>query len=271
LWAARGAGSGSFGVITRMTFNLHNVSMARSFDWEGIVSQEQAARALVRWQDWFCVAPRDVSGSLFAQKDKTQRIRINIRALQIGESAHLLRDLESIIAELHHGGRPVTRSQNFTQAIAWFSNDEDGSPCYTKSKSDILNAQLDYSAAAFVLDLLPIGVDAEFFTLGGAMSDLHRSDTAFAHRDANLSIQWGVSWERPAAAKTQVSILERYYEELRPLMSDAALVNYADCDLAEPTRSYWGPNVPRLIAIKRKFDPFNLFHHALSVPTRLQG
>lgn len=55
---------------------------------------------------------------------------------------------------------------------------------------------------------------------------------------------------------------------------DGALINHPDVDLADPAWNtsgvpwstiYYQANYPRLRAIKARFDPRNIFHHALSI------
>ena len=53
---------------------------------------------------------------------------------------------------------------------------------------------------------------------------------------------------------------------MRPHMPGAAYVNYRDLELPDYAAAYWGDNLPRLIAVKRHYDPDNLFRHAQSVP-----
>ena len=53
---------------------------------------------------------------------------------------------------------------------------------------------------------------------------------------------------------------------MRPYMADASYVNYCDLDLPDYATAYWGSNLARLSAVKRQYDPDNLFRHAQSVP-----
>jgi hypothetical protein len=52
---------------------------------------------------------------------------------------------------------------------------------------------------------------------------------------------------------------------------DGCYINMPDTDLnqygpATALRLYYGGNLPRLIQTKQRWDPNNLFHHALSIP-----
>jgi hypothetical protein len=102
------------------------------------------------------------------------------------------------------------------------------------------------------------------------VNDLEPTATAFPHRvDSLLVIQWGVSWKTPGQEISRRKILDDFYARIRPFMSAGAFLNYIDADLPNPARAYWGSNLERLVAVKRKYDPRNVFQHALSIPIRM--
>jgi hypothetical protein len=78
-----------------------------------------------------------------------------------------------------------------------------------------------------------------------------------------------VSWKTPGQEISRRKILDDFYARIRPFMSAGAFLNYIDADLPNPARAYWGSNLERLVAVKRKYDPRNVFQHALSIPIRM--
>jgi FAD/FMN-containing dehydrogenase len=98
--------------------------------------------------------------------------------------------------------------------------------------------------------------------LHGAAGRVPTSDTAFPHR-----YDHHVAWitpigDDPADDVKIIRWAREFWEGLKPFVDRAVYVNALEDDLEEgerPVREVYGANYERLRALKRKFDPSNLF------------
>ncbi|WP_445398932.1 FAD-binding oxidoreductase [Streptomyces sp. LE64] len=122
----------------------------------------------------------------------------------------------------------------------------------------------------------------EYIAYGGEVNAVPTGATAVA-RGALTKSFYMVTWKDPADDERQVRWIREFYRDMHastggvPVPNDVttgAYINYADVDLADPEWNssevpwhalYYGANYPKLQEVKAKWDPLNVFHHALSV------
>jgi len=120
-------------------------------------------------------------------------------------------------------------------------------------------------------------------TYGGRVNALDPSDRAAPQRGSILDTACNTGWIDPADAEKNLRWVRNFYRDLfadsggAPIPGaqyDGALINHPDTDLADPefnssgvpwSTIYYQGNYAKLQEIKRRWDPRDVFRHALSV------
>ncbi len=97
------------------------------------------------------------------------------------------------------------------------------------------------------------------YPIDGAAHKLKQGDTAFSYRDANWGqVMVGVSPDAQDAPRIS-AWAKSYWDALHPHSAGGAYVNMMMDEGEERIRASYRGNYDRLVAIKRQFDPDNLF------------
>jgi FAD/FMN-containing dehydrogenase len=96
---------------------------------------------------------------------------------------------------------------------------------------------------------------------GGAIGDVAPDATAFVHRDVRFSVQI-LSYAPIGTARPRV---RRARARIAPFGNGQAYQNYADLDLRDPQRAYYGANLARLRQVKAAVDPAGRFRTAQGI------
>lgn len=266
-WALRGGGSGSFGVITQLKFKTHQIKQATTFVIRWRVTASAAQQIYKIWQAWASEAPRGITSILNCSGLEN--------AVQVTLAGQSITTLNKLNAELNNTFfknikiAPFTnriRTKTMMEAINQFSGSS--TPYFIKGKSDLVKQNLTDQGLQEIFTKIPVGLNVIFDSYGGEIRSKTDKDTAFAHRDNTLSsVQYYLQWSEARETKTQLKIIRDYYNSLRPYMSGSAYFNYCDLDLGKKYASaYWGTNLPRLVQVKKDYDPENIFTHAQGIP-----
>jgi aclacinomycin oxidase len=120
-------------------------------------------------------------------------------------------------------------------------------------------------------------------TYGGRINTIARDATAAAQRDSILDIACTTGWLDPREEAKNLAWVRAFYRDLFaesggvPVPGEAydgAFINHPDTDLADPALNtsgvpwhtlYYKENYPRLQRTKARWDPRDVFRHALSI------
>src|SRR5262249_43025648 len=93
---------------------------------------------------------------------------------------------------------------------------------------------------------------------GGAIGRIGDAVTAFAHRSAQHNMLVNVGWRMGDDPAEHIRWIKRYWTSLEPFTRGYYINDAGEDTLGKVNENYRG-NYPRLVAIKKKYDPTNLF------------
>lgn len=267
-WAIRGGG-GNFGVVTSFLFRAHPIKNVYAGPIIWPISQ---AEEILKWyREYIADAPDDMygwfgfhrvpTGSPLPEKlhgehgcvitwcytgpmDKAEEVFKPIRELgtpvldMAGEMPYPA--LQSMFDQLY-----------YPPGLQWYWKAD-----FVKELSDeALEIHKDYGSS------LPTELcTMHLYPINGAVHDVGQNDTAFSFRDVTWScVIVGVDSD-PNNADLISDWAHDYWEALHPLSAGGGYVNFMMEEGQDRIQATYRDNYDRLIKVKNKYDPDNLFH-----------
>ena len=135
--------------------------------------------------------------------------------------------------------------------------------------NDIGNPSIDTMMANFKRVTSPLSAMI-FQQLGNAANRVGSGDTAFGHRDGLYSWEVFSAWTDPGESEVHVRWAREFAEAMLPF-TNGFYVNHVGTEAeegADRIRSAYGANYDRLVTVKQKYDPTNLFSHNQNIQPR---
>ena len=98
-----------------------------------------------------------------------------------------------------------------------------------------------------------------FFHLHGAAARMDRNATAFGLREDQWDYDVISQWTDPAESAGHIQWTRDFWTAVEPFATGEVYVNHLDAEEATRIRAAYGPGYERLVALKNKYDPTNLF------------
>ena len=96
----------------------------------------------------------------------------------------------------------------------------------------------------------------------GAVCRIGVTDTAVPHREEGWNLLIPSVWLDPAETDANIAWTRETHAAFAPHLSTRRWLNYLGDDQGDDAvRAAYGPNYDRLVEVKRRYDPDNVFHH----------
>ena len=256
-WAIRGGG-GNFGVVTSFEYQLHPVELVLAGGLSYPLSK--APQVLRFYDDFVKAAPDELSTAASLALAPSGEPMVFIAVCYCGQ----IDDGERVLRPLRTFQSPV---EDWIQPMpypALQSARDDGFPAGRLHywKSGWLRDLTD-SAVATLMEFLPqmpsTASGVGFQQMHGVASRVAPTDTAFPHRAEHYDFLILSQWSDATDSDRNVEWTRALFEAMQPHLEEAVYVNNLGDEGPARVKAAYGQNYPRLAALKRTYDPDNLF------------
>lgn len=258
LWGLRGGG-GNFGAVTSFTLQLHPVTQVLA---GGLTFPASRARAaLRRYHEVAATCPDELTTAASLSRTPAGEVVVGIAVCHTGPAEQIERLLEPLRAL-----GPDSDSVQPMAFRAWQQAQDGGYP----------PGQQHYWKSAWLTELGDDAIEVlvEFVSrtpsgnsgvglqrLHGAAGRVDPGATAYPHRGNRYDCLILSQWPDPAESEPNVAWTQELFAALEPHFATGVYVNNLGNEGEGRVRQAYGPNYDRLAALKRVYDPTNLFHH----------
>lgn len=305
--ACRGAGGGSFGLITEFEFDAlpsapsEIAQINLSFPWADMTLQKFTDILTTFGKYWETRGQERDSWGMYSVLELSHRSSGKFGlSVQFCNPDGTCRDLHVMEEYLKLFAKWGGEDKTSTAAIGrddWFNvcamSTGDAANRRGKYKSAYMKRGSTSVEAAVIYKYLSKDIEGtslhaasfDAHSYGGAVNRREMAErTAITQRGSVIKLQPLTYWEHPEEDAAQTKWLAEFYEELysgpdadpqhagTPYWNDqyqGCYINYPDVDMLKysywPQLYYGKENYEHLQAVKRRYDPNNVFHHAMSV------
>jgi len=266
-WAIRGGG-GNFGIVTRFELKLHPVgpeilagllvfplsdgieALKKYREFVPHLSEESTVWAVLRKAPPLPFLPEDVHGkeiivfALFHPGDPEE-----------GERAFApIRSFGTLLGE-HVGVQPYTDWQTaFDPLLTPGARNYWKSHNFTALSDKAIETLVEYAGK------LPSD-ECEIFVglLSGAANRVATDATAYPQRDAIYVLNVHGRWREASDDDKVIGWSREFFAKTAPYATGGVYVNFLTAEETDRIKAAYGPNYTRLVEVKSKYDPMNLF------------
>jgi len=266
-WAIRGGG-GNFGIVTMFEFQLHPVG-PNLLSGLFVFPFDQAKDIINKHLEYVKVMPEDLNvWMVLRQAPPLPFLPEEVHGKEVVILAFVYdgdpEEGEKAIEPIHSFGDAHGQHMGVMPFAAWQQAFDPlltpGARNYWKSHNftevsdEAIDVMLKYT------ELLP-SPQCEIFLalLGGEVNRVAPDATAYAHRNADFVLNVHGRWDTPEEDDKCISWARDFFKESAPFAHGSVYVNFMTEEETARISDAYGPNHDRLVQVKNKYDPKNLF------------
>ena len=267
-WAIRGGG-GNFGVVTRFEFQLFPVG-PEIFAGLIVFPFSQAKQILNKYRQFVNSAPEELNVWVVLRKaPPLPFLPENVHGKEVvvlpvfysGPAT----EAEKLIAPVRAFGTPHGEHLGVQPYVAWQKAFDPlltpGARNYWKSHNftELADGALD-SIIEFAGKLPSPQCEIFIGLIAGAPNRIAPDAMAYGHRDAKFVLNVHGRWDEAKDDQKCIGWAREFFKASAPYASAGAYVNFMTAEESDRVAAAYGANYDRLVQIKKRYDPDNIFH-----------
>lgn len=267
-WAIRGGG-GNFGVVTRFEFQLFPVG-PEIFAGLIVFPFSQAKQILNKYRQFVNSAPEELNVWVVLRKaPPLPFLPENVHGKEVVILpifySGAVAEAEKLIAPLRAFGEAHGEHLGAQPYVAWQKAFDPlltpGARNYWKSHNftELADGALD-SIIEFAGKLPSPQCEIFIGLIAGAPNRIAPDAMAYGHRDAKFVLNVHGRWDEAKDDQTCIGWAREFFKASAPYASAGAYVNFMTEEESDRVAAAYGANYNRLVQIKKRYDPDNIFH-----------
>lgn len=268
-WALRGAGICNFGIVLEYKVKLHNdvYMQMTTIKWEW--DSNTFVDIMEKYFIWIVNLPNNISSDInIIYENGTAYIYVKFTKYTKKKEKNNFPEI-SIFESIKNP--TITKCYGwYSQSTdCWVSYDTGYANCFSKLKSTMVFETITNfdifinSIEKLLLDKYNLKFQFNFTQLSGKVLE---SNCAYFPKNALMSLTMPILWSNTDLTNYCLDFMNNIYESIIEITSNYVFPNMVDYDLLDYMNSYYGDNSQKLIEIKNKYDPNNIFKWKQSIP-----
>jgi FAD/FMN-containing dehydrogenase len=267
-WGIRGGG-GNFGVVTQFEFQLFPVGPEIA---AGLIvfPFNQAKQILTKYRQFVKSAPEELNVWVVLRKaPPLPFLPENVHGKEVVVLpifySGALAEAEKLIAPLHAFGTAHGEHIGAQPYVEWQKAFDPlltpGARNYWKSHNftELADGALD-SIIDFAGKLPSPQCEIFIGLIAGAPNRISPEAMAYGQRDAKFVLNVHGRWDEAKDDQKCIEWAREFFKASAPYASAGAYVNFMTAEEGDRVAAAYGSNYERLVEIKRRYDPKNVFH-----------
>jgi len=276
-WALRGGG-GNFGVVTSLELRLHDVG-PQVLSGQIIYPFDRAGELLRFFRGFMAEAPEEFQCypfcfrvppiDLFPEETHGQPVLDFVVYHQDPEAVDFVQ--QDFVQPLRELGEPIleeARLSRYVDAQTGFDANMPKGQRYISKAHDLsaLSDGVIDTMVQYVPQMVGAFTAAYFDPLGGAVGRVDTSATPYEGRATAFGFHCIAGWMDPTEDEVVIRWASEFHEAMGAHATGGVYVNLIADDETDRIPSAYGANYSRLVELKQRWDPTNMFTSNYNIP-----